>query len=651
MVAPRYDLPDALGHFGPYGGVFVAETLIPALEELKEAYANAQRDPLFIAEFDYDLKHYVGRPSPIYHAKRWSELLGGAQIHLKREDLNHTGAHKINNCIGQAILARRMGKPRVIAETGAGQHGVATATVAARYGMECVVYMGSEDIKRQAANVYRMKLLGATVVPVDSGSRTLKDALNEAMRDWVTNISNTFYIIGTVAGPHPYPMMVRDFQSIIGREAIGQMQEQHGRQPDAVIACVGGGSNAMGIFYPYIPVEGVRLIGVEAAGDGIETGHHAASLTAGRPGVLHGNRTYLLQDENGQIIETQPCKPSTIYAARKVSSRRSNRAMPSPTPPGSRQVCRKTGSCWSIFPAAATRTCIPSPINRASGSEVLTMSKIQATFERLRAQGRKALIPFITAGDPDPAQTVPLMHTLVDAGADIIELGVPFSDPMADGPTIQRASERALLKGVSLRQVLEMVANFRADNNDTPVVLMGYANPIEAMGIKDFAATAFGAGVDGVLVVDYPPEESVEFARAMRANALDPIFLLAPTSTAARISLVAELASGYVYYVSLKGVTGSAALDVDAVAARIPEIRSATGVPVGVGFGIRDATTAGSVARIADAVVVGSRIIEEIEQSTQEQEDVCARVHALVAELRRGIDQAADKDAIVKGTS
>ena len=279
------------------------------------------------------------------------------------------------------------------------------------------------------------------------------------------------------------------------------------------------------------------------------------------------------------------------------------------------------------------------------------MSKIQATFERLRAQGRKALIPFITAGDPDPEQTVPLMHTLVDAGADIIELGVPFSDPMADGPTIQRASERALLKGVSLRQVLEMVANFRADNNDTPVVLMGYANPIEAMGIKDFAATAFGAGVDGVLVVDYPPEESVEFARAMRANALDPIFLLAPTSTATRISLVAALASGYVYYVSLKGVTGSAALDVDAVAARIPEIRSATGVPVGVGFGIRDATTAGSVARIADAVVVGSRIIEEIEQSTQEQEDVCARVHALVAELRRGIDEAADKDAIVKGTS
>ena len=313
MVASRYDLPDALGHFGRYGGTFVAETLIPALEELKEAYAAAQRDPQFVAEFEYDLKHYVGRPSPVYHAKRWSELLGGAQIYLKREDLNHTGAHKINNCIGQAMLARRMGKPRVIAETGAGQHGVATATVAARYGMECVVYMGSEDIRRQAANVYRMKLLGATVVPVESGSKTLKDALNEAMRDWVTNVGNTFYSIGTVAGPHPYPQMVRDFQSVIGTESIAQMQELCTRQPDAVIACVGGGSNAMGIFHPYIAHENVRLIGVEAAGEGIETGRHSASLTAGRPGVLHGNRTYLLQDENGQIIETHSISAGLDY--------------------------------------------------------------------------------------------------------------------------------------------------------------------------------------------------------------------------------------------------------------------------------------------------------------------------------------------------
>jgi len=313
MPENSYNLPDNRGHFGPYGGIFVAETLIPALEELRQAYAIAQADPAFKAEFEYELKHYVGRPSPIYHAKRWSGLLGGAQIYLKREDLNHTGAHKINNCIGQALLARRMGKPRVIAETGAGQHGVATATVAARYGMECVVYMGSEDVRRQAANVYRMKLLGATVVPVESGSKTLKDALNEAMRDWVTNVANTFYIIGTVAGPHPYPMMVRDFQAVIGDECKVQMPEHVGRQPDAVIACVGGGSNAMGIFYPYIPVDGVKLIGVEASGHGMDSGQHAASLTAGRPGVLHGNRTYLLQDENGQIIETHSISAGLDY--------------------------------------------------------------------------------------------------------------------------------------------------------------------------------------------------------------------------------------------------------------------------------------------------------------------------------------------------
>ena len=313
MADTPYQFPDASGHFGPYGGVFVSETLMPALAELRAAYAACQADPAFVAEFEYELKHYVGRPSPVYHAKRWSEILGGAQIYLKREDLNHTGAHKVNNCIGQALVARRMGKQRVIAETGAGQHGVATATVAARYGMECVVYMGAEDIKRQAANVYRMKLLGATVVPVESGSKTLKDALNEAMRDWVTNVADTFYIIGTVAGPHPYPMMVRDFQSVIGKECLEQMPEMTGRQPDYVLACVGGGSNAMGIFHPYIGVPGVKLVGVEAAGDGLDTGRHSASLTAGRPGVLHGNRTYLLQDEDGQIIETHSVSAGLDY--------------------------------------------------------------------------------------------------------------------------------------------------------------------------------------------------------------------------------------------------------------------------------------------------------------------------------------------------
>ena len=310
----HYSFPDMQGHFGPYGGIFVAETLIPALSALREAYEAAASDPTFLAEFEYELNHFVGRPSPIYHARRLSEQLGGAQIYLKREDLNHTGAHKVNNCIGQAMLAKRMNKPRVIAETGAGQHGVATATVAARYGMECVVYMGSEDVRRQAANVYRMKLLGAKVVPVESGSKTLKDALNEAMRDWVTNIHNTFYIIGTVAGPHPYPTMVRDFQTVIGRECLTQMPALTGKQPDVVIACVGGGSNAIGIFHPYIPHTDVQLIGVEAAGDGLETGRHAAPLTANCPaGVLHGNRTRLMQNADGQILETHSISAGLDY--------------------------------------------------------------------------------------------------------------------------------------------------------------------------------------------------------------------------------------------------------------------------------------------------------------------------------------------------
>jgi len=309
-----YDMPDEKGHFGQFGGVFVAETLIEALDELRATYEKYRHDPDFLTELHHDLKHFVGRPSPIYHAKRWSDRVGGAQIYLKREDLNHTGAHKVNNTVGQALLAKRMGKPRIIAETGAGQHGVATATISARLGRECVVYMGSEDVKRQAPNVYRMKLLGATVVPVESGSKTLKDALNEAMRDWVTNISTTFYIIGTVAGPHPYPMMVRDFNSVVGVECKMQMNEMLGRQPDAVLACVGGGSNAMGIFYPYIDLREVRLIGVEAAGLGIETGKHAAPLTANSPiGVLHGNRTYLMQNDEGQIIETHSISAGLDY--------------------------------------------------------------------------------------------------------------------------------------------------------------------------------------------------------------------------------------------------------------------------------------------------------------------------------------------------
>lgn len=306
--------PDAAGRFGAYGGQFVAETLMAPLAELEAAYARLRNDPDFVAELDYDLQYYVGRPSPLYYAERLSKSLGGARIYLKREDLNHTGAHKINNCIGQALLAKRMGKTRVIAETGAGQHGVATATVAARFGMKCVVYMGAEDVQRQSPNVFRMKLLGAEVVPVQAGTRTLKDALNEAMRDWVTNVDDTFYIIGTVAGPHPYPMLVRDFQAVIGREAKRQIMAAEGRLPDALIACVGGGSNAMGLFHAFLDDRNVALYGVEAAGRGIDSGQHAVRLAAaGRPGVLHGNRTYLLEDDDGQILGTHSISAGLDY--------------------------------------------------------------------------------------------------------------------------------------------------------------------------------------------------------------------------------------------------------------------------------------------------------------------------------------------------
>ena len=307
------NVPDKDGHFGIYGGRFVAETLMTPLEELEEAYFACKQDAGFQKEFDEDLAHYVGRPSPLYFAQRLTELWGGAQVYLKREDLNHTGAHKINNTIGQALLAKRMGKTRIIAETGAGQHGVASATIAARLGLECVVYMGADDIQRQAPNVYRMRLLGAEVVPVTSGSKTLKDALNEALRDWVTNVDNTFYIIGSVAVPHPYPLLVRDFQTVIGREAREQCLQQTGKLPDALVACVGGGSNAIGLFYPFLEDTDVRILGVEAGGDGVETGKHSAPLSAGSPGVLHGNRTYLMEDQNGQIIETHSISAGLDY--------------------------------------------------------------------------------------------------------------------------------------------------------------------------------------------------------------------------------------------------------------------------------------------------------------------------------------------------
>src|SRR3569623_113378 len=543
------------------------------LEELRLAYEKFRSDPAFIAELDTDLSEYVGRPSPLYFAERWTRELGGARIYLKREDLNHTGAHKINNTIGQALLAKRMGKTRIIAETGAGQHGVASATVAARLGLECVVYMGAEDVQRQSANVFRMKLLGARVVPVTSGSKTLKDALNEAMRDWVTNVDNTFYIIGTVAGPHPYPAMVRDFQAVIGREARAQMLEIERRLPDALVACVGGGSNAIGLFYPFLDDTAVQMIGVEGGGDGIASGRHAAPLSAGRPGVLHGNRTYLMEDADGQIIETHSISAGLDY-------------------PGVGPE-----HAWLKDSGRAKYVAITDDEALAAFHALTRIEGIIPALESSHALAYAAKLAPQMKRDP-------LILALVAAGADFLELGVPFSDPMADGPVIQQACERALAHHVSLRRVLEMVRTFRADDSDTPVVLMGYLNPIEVMGYAEFAGAAAAAGGDGVLTVDLPPEEGHDFIRIARAQGRDPIFLLAPNSTKERVQKICDAASGFVYYVSLKGVTGSAARD----------------------------------AEVADAVVVGSALVSKIGALAHTPDRLPAELAAVIGDMRRAMD-------------
>nr|GFA29025.1 hypothetical protein [Tanacetum cinerariifolium] len=435
--------------FGAFGGRYVAETLMPLILDLNREYEIAKNDPSFLKDLAYFQRDYVGRPNPLYFAERLTEYCGGAKIYLKREELNHTGAHKINNCIGQILLARRMGKKRIIAETGAGMHGVATATVAARFGLECVIYMGTTDIERQQANVFRMKLLGATIIPVVAGTGTLKDAMNEALRDWVTNVDSTFYLIGTVAGPHPYPAMVRDFQSVIGKETRVQMQEQEGRLPDSLVACIGGGSNAMGLFHPFLDDTSVRIIGVEAAGHGIETGKHAASLNGGVPGVLHGNRTFLLQDDDGQIIDAHSISAGLDYPGigpehawhhpgagncPRVGRGLQTRTLPAEGSPDGGQPVRS----WRQRHANRD-----APSGSVPAGETL-MSRLQTRFAELKEQNRAALVTFITAGDPGYDTSLAILKGLPKAGADVIELGMPFTDPMADGPAIQLANIRAL---------------------------------------------------------------------------------------------------------------------------------------------------------------------------------------------------------------
>lgn len=574
-----------------------------------------------------------------------------------------------------------MGKQRIIAETGAGQHGVATATICARYGLECVIYMGSEDIERQRPNVQSMTLLGATVVPATSGSRTLKDAMNDAIRDWVTNVDHPFYLIGSVAGMHPYPTMVRDFQAVIGRERLTQMPAQFERlgmakqHPDVVIACVGGGSNAIGIFHPYIEHKIVRLIGVEAAGLGLDTGRHAASIQRGSSGVLHGNRSLILQDDNGQVQEAHSISAGLDYPGvgpehawlHEIGRAEYVGATDDEALRGFLRLSRVEG----IIPALEAGHAIAHAIKLAatlpraaghSGQPVRpgrqghgngdgsggrhgrpVMSRLNTTFQRLRRQGRKALIPYVTVGYPSADITPALLHVLVEAGADVIELGVPFSDPSADGPTIQTASEHALSQGIGLPQALNQVRRFRESDADTPVVLMGYANPIERYDLLRqpgaFAEDAASAGVDGVLVIDYPPEVSGELAAQLRRHSIDLIFLLAPTSAERRIRQVAERAGGYVYCVSVKGVTGTTTLDMTQVRNTLARIRRHVRIPVGVGFGIRDACTARDVAQVADAIVIGSWLIESL--ADKPAAEALTAASDLIRDVRRQLDRDA----------
>ena len=578
---------------------------------MERAYFEARDDPAFQSELDRLLKHYVGRPTPVYEARRLTRAFGGARIFLKREDLTHTGAHKINNALGQALLAVRMGKRRIVAETGAGQHGVATATACALLGLDCFVYMGSEDMERQALNVFRMRLLGATVRRVEAGSRTLKDAINEAMRDWVTNVEDTYYVLGSVLGPHPYPLMVREFQSVIGREARAQIVELAGRLPDAVVACVGGGSNAMGIFDAFIGDAAVRLIGVEAGGEEIVKGRHAARFAGGSAGILQGTRTFVLQDDNGNIELTHSISAGLDYAGvgpehswlRATGRTEYVYASDEEALEAFQTLARLEGilpALESAHAIAYARACArdlgPDSVllvnlSGRGDKDVNTVekaleirsqrskravagrrsrcrdghrvrgqgnvkSRITQTFAKLRAEKRAGLVTYTTAGDPDLPRSARILKALDRAGADVLEVGVPFSDPLADGPVIQRATERALAAGGCLSASLALVAEVRAEVS-APIVIFSYANPLMRMGLETFARQAAASGVDGVLALDLPIEEAEEFRQVLTAAGLDTIFLLSPTTTDARIRRAAELGSGFLYGISRLGVTGA----------------------------------------------------------------------------------------------
>ena len=644
------------------------------------AFRAALDDPAFQAEYQALLRDYVGRETPLYEARRLSEALGGARIFLKREDLNHTGAHKVNNVLGQALLARRMGKTRLIAETGAGMHGVATATAAALLGLPCVVYMGALDVARQAPNVDRMRALGAEVVAVQSGSRTLKDAMNEAIRDWAASAEHTFYVIGTVAGPAPYPEMVKAFQSVIGREARRQCLDKVGRLPDEVIACVGGGSNAMGIFAGFLDDPEVRLTGVEAAGEGLATGRHAASINGGTVGVLHGAKTKLLQTPEGQILEAysvsagldypgvgpEHCHLAALGRARYAvcDDRHAIHAFDA--------LCR----CEGIIPALESSHALAEAIRIAPtlpreavlvvnlsgrgdkdmdnvtqwkaahpdyryegphspdggtpqgpGSQPVTVetqspssvhrspaggARLQSVFAHAKAEGRAARVLYMPCGFPSMAEIESAMEALIAGGADVLELGVPFSDPIADGPVIQAAGQQALAGGVNLSKILDLAARLRAKHPETGLVLFSYYNPILAYGPERLCADAAAAGVDGLLVVDVPHEEEAELRPIAEAAGLSWIPLVSPATTPERAKELVAGCDGFVYVITVRGITGERKALPPELAERLEALRRVTDLPLAAGFGISDHATAEAIAAHADGYVVGSAAVRAL---------------------------------------
>ena len=618
-------MPDARGRFGDFGGRFVPETVMGALDELLAAWQTAWSDPAFHRRLDVLARDYVGRPSPLYRAERLEQYANGARIYLKREDLNHTGAHKINNAVGQALLAERLGKRRIVAETGAGQHGVASATVCARFGLDCHVYMGEEDIRRQHPNVVRMRMLGAEVIPVTAGSGTLKDAMNEAIRDWITNVEDTHYLIGSAAGPHPYPVLVRELQSVIGREAREQVLAAEGRLPDLVVACVGGGSNAIGLFHPFIEDADVRLLGAEAGGDEQRHGCDAVGgagvgaarleeLRAGRRGrpgagdALDLGRTRLPRGRPGTRL-AEGHRPRPVRAGHR-------RAGAGGVPPAVHARGHHPGARVGTR-AVAGAAAGAARAGRGGGAF------------RARRQGRgrgrgagvagmrietPALVIYLMA-DHD---TVELAEAAVRGGATALEIGIPFSDPLADGPTVQRAGQRALRNGMTATRALKVIGELRT-RIPVPLIPMTYAGPVMAYGEERFCADLAAAGADGMIVPDVPHDEAGDLIEACRRNGLDMVPMLAPTSTDERIELACKDAGGFVYLVSVAGITGSRQGLSDRVAPLVGRVRPHTELPLLVGFGIASGATAREVMDAgADGVVIGSKAIEVAEQGGAE---------------------------------